>query len=92
MSNYKHTSSFNDWEAASRILVVWREGGLIAADSILSDEIQAQPAGLLLKELHYRLNREAGPRLLIDGCWLSRLYGGVTRVWEQIFRLGSCRV
>ena len=24
------------------------------------------------------------PRLLVDGCWFSRPYGGVTRVWQQI--------
>ena len=43
------------------------------------------PSGLLLQELHHRLHREPGPRLLIDGCWFSRPYGGVTRVWQQIF-------
>ena len=67
------------------VLRVWRERGPNAADSILSDEIQAQPGGLLLQELHNRLHRQPGPRLLIDGCWFSRPYGGITRVWQQIF-------
>ena len=40
---------------------------------------------MLLQELHHRLHRQPGPRLLIDGCWFSRPYGGVTRVWQQIF-------
>ena len=52
---------------------------------MLSDEIQSQPKGLLLQELHHRLHRVPGPRLLIDGCWFSRPHGGVTRVWQQIF-------
>ena len=84
MTNSKASSSFLDWDAASRVLEVWRERGLNAVDSILSDEIQAQPGGLLLQELHQRLHRKPGPRLLIDGCWFSRPYGGVTRVWQQI--------
>ena len=85
MFNHKASSSFHDWAAAARVLGVWRKRGLNAADSILSDEIQSQPSGLLLQELHYRLHRKPGPRLLIDGCWLSRPHGGVTRVWQQIF-------
>ena len=84
MTNRKASSSFLDWDAASRVLEVWRERGSNAVDSILSDEIQAQPGGLLLQELHQRLHRKPGPRLLIDGCWFSRPYGGVTRVWQQI--------
>ena len=85
MLNHKASSSFCDWAAAARVLAVWRKRGFKAADSTLSDEIQAQPSGLLLQELHYRLHRKPGPRLLIDGCWLSRPHGGVTRVWQQIF-------
>ena len=85
MLNHKASSSFCDWAAAARVLAVWRKRGFKAADSTLSDEIQAQPSGLLLQELHHRLHREAGPRLLIDGCWFSRPHGGVTRVWQQIF-------
>ena len=85
MFNYKASSSFFDWEAAARVLGVWRQRGSNAADSILSDEIQAQPGGLLLQELHHRLRRQPGPRLLIDGCWFSRPHGGITRVWQQIF-------
>ena len=85
MSNCKASSSFGDWQAAARVLRVWRERGASAADSILSLESQAQSGGLLLQELHHRLHHETGPRLLIDGCWFSRPHGGVTRVWQQIF-------
>ena len=84
MSNGKASSSFSDWQAAARVLRVWRERGASAADSILSLESQAQSGGLLLQELHHRLHHETGPRLLIDGCWFSRPHGGVTRVWQQI--------
>ena len=66
------------------VLGVWRERGPSAADSILSDEIKVQPSGLLLQELHRRLRHDPGPRRLIDGCWFSRPYGGITRVWQQI--------
>ena len=85
MLNPKASSSFCDWAAASRVLEVWRKRGFTSADSILSDEIQTHSSGLLLQELHHRLHRKPGPRLLIDGCWLSRPHGGVTRVWQQIF-------
>ena len=81
MSNCKASSSFSDWQAAARVLRVWRERGASAADSILSLESQAQSGGLLLQELHHRLHHETGPRLLIDGCWFSRPHGVVTRVW-----------
>ena len=84
MSNCKASSSFSDWQAAARVLRVWRERGPGAAESILSLESQAHSGGLLLQELHHRLHRETGPRLLIDGCWFCRPHGGVTRVWQQI--------
>ena len=83
--NYKASSSFGDWAAAARVLEGWRDRGSNAAVSILFDEIQSRPGGLLLKELHCRLHHKPGPRLLIDGCWLSRPHGGITRVWQQIF-------
>ena len=35
-------------------------------------------------ELQARLDGRPGPRLLIDGLWFNRPYGGITRVWEQI--------
>ena len=44
----------------------------------------AQSRGYLLQELYHRLHHEPGPRLLIDGCWLSRQHGGISRVWQQI--------
>ena len=84
MTNFNPPSSFSDWVAASRVLSVWRETGSSAAEALLSAEIQADPGGLLLKELHHRLHCEPGPRLLIDGCWFSRPHGGITRVWQQI--------
>ena len=85
MPTQKASSSFSDWAAAARVLCVLRERGSDAAGSILSDEMRAQSSGLLLQELYHRMHREPGPRLLIDGCWFSRTYGGVTRVWQQIF-------
>ena len=85
MTNQKVSSSFSDWAAAARVLAVWREKGSSEAISILTDEIKFQSGGLLLQELYLRLHGEPGPRLLIDGCWLSRPYGGITRVWQQIF-------
>ena len=84
MRNQVASSSFTDWAAAAKVLWVWRERGPSAANPILSNEIQANPTGLLLQELHFRLRRQPGPRLLIDGCWFSRSHGGITRVWQQI--------
>ena len=81
----KASSSFCDWAAAAKGPSSLERKRINAANSILSDEIQAQSGGLLLQELHHRLHRDPGPRLLIDGCWFSRPYGGVTRVWQQIF-------
>ena len=85
MISQKISSSFSDWAAAARVLAVWREKGPSEAISILADEIKFQSGGLLLQELYLRLRSEPGPRLLIDGCWLCRPYGGITRVWQQIF-------
>ena len=85
MISQKISSSFSDWAAAARVLAVWREKGPSEAISILPDEIKFQSGGLLLQELYLRLCSEPGPRLLIDGCWLCRPYGGITRVWQQIF-------
>ena len=85
MTTQKTSSSFSDWAAATKVLGVWRERGPDAVHSILPDEIKAHSGGFLLQELHNRLHREPGPRLLIDGCWFSRPHGGITRVWQQIF-------
>tara|TARA_B100000674_G_scaffold458659_1_gene435100 strand:- start:501 stop:1811 length:1311 start_codon:yes stop_codon:yes gene_type:complete len=84
MAIKNNSASFPDWGAASKVLRAWRESGPSTAESILSDEIQVHPSGLLLQEIHHRLSRDQGPRLLIDGCWLSRPHGGITRVWQQI--------
>ena len=46
-------------------------------------DLDQQP---LLYELLMRLSGCSGPRLLVDGIWFSRTYGGITRVWEQILR------
>ena len=78
----KASSSFRDWAAAARVLKAWRECGSNAADSF-SPTDPIKPDGLLL-ELHHRLHGVPGPRLLIDGCWFSRPYGGISRVWKQI--------
>ena len=85
MTNQKASSSFSDWASATKVLAVWRERGLNAVESVLSDEIKAHCGGFLLQEIHKRLHHEPGPRLLIDGCWFSRPHGGITRVWQQIF-------
>ena len=84
------TSSFNDVSAAAAVLRVWRQHGTEAARHTLQfflDQEQvaiARSPGPLLREIEARLNGEPGPRLLVDGLWFSRSYGGITRVWDQI--------
>ena len=79
------SSSYSDWFAASQVLRAWRQSGQSHAQQILSDLQRTGATGILLSELDMRLSSAPGPRLLIDGLWLSRPYGGITRVWQQIF-------
>lgn len=75
---------------AVRILDVWRFDGLLearrVAEQLDQDRLPGHPQGLLECELALRLSGAPGPRILLDGVWFSRPYGGITRVWEQILR------
>jgi glycosyltransferase involved in cell wall biosynthesis len=75
---------------AASILDVWRANGPDQARHIAQQFDQERPPGhrlgLLERELVLRLSGAAGPRLLLDGIWFSRPYGGITRVWEQILQ------
>ena len=82
----KFSSSFSDHVAATRVLRSWRRDGAEKALSLLSKEFPNSSHTPLLEELRSRLHREPGPRLLVDTLWLSRPYGGITRVWNQILR------
>ncbi|MDA0714899.1 MAG: glycosyltransferase [Bacteroidetes bacterium] len=69
------------------VLDEWRANGRHAALDLWADvtkSIDQDPGHPLVRELDFRLNQRPGPRLLIDGIWFSRPYGGITRVWEQI--------
>lgn len=69
------------------VLDEWRQRGRQSALNIWSDVTKAQDFesdNPLVCELNSRLNKLPGPRLLIDGIWFSRSYGGITRVWEEI--------
>ena len=81
--------------SVDQILEVLAQRGAAAAlrslQSLLNDRPDfadpvAQP---LLSELMLRLTGAPGPRILVDGIWLSRSAGGITRVWEQILRFWS---
>ena len=80
----KAASSFPDSDSASRVLASWRGEGPEKARLLLHRESSLCLPGPLLEELRSRLYGESGPRLLVDTLWLSRPYGGITRVWNQI--------
>lgn len=67
-------------------LACWRDSGPAAVAKHFDCPDSAGP---LLKEVWFRANALPGPRLLIDGLWFTRPYGGVTRVWEQILSAWS---
>ena len=67
-----------------QVLQRWRSWGPGAAAELLAS---CSDSGALLQELRLRLQGAPGPRLLVDGIWWSRPFGGVTRVWEQILQL-----
>ena len=81
----KASSSFTDWRAACDVLSAWRQAGRSSAQRVLSILQSEGASGILLSELELRLAAAPGPRLLVDGLWLSRPFGGITRVWRQIF-------
>lgn len=80
----KASSSFSDWLPACEVLTAWRRTGRSSAQRILSLRQSEGASGILLSELDLRLSSAPGPRLLVDGLWLSRPFGGITRVWRQI--------
>lgn len=67
------------------VLDCWRSHGSHAALE-LCNRLRTPKTGVqpLLDELHLRLVGALGPRVLLDGLWFCRPYGGITRVWEQI--------
>jgi glycosyltransferase involved in cell wall biosynthesis len=82
---------FGDAAMAEAVLAAWRQHGPGAARSLLAhlSPPQLQASGPLVQELLWRLQGHAGPRLLVDGVWFCRAYGGITRVWEQVLRCWS---
>lgn len=68
------------------MLEAWQQQGPAAAQaSLVQCQVEPTQAGLL-QELQLRLSGAPGPRLLVDGIWLTRPRGGIARVWEQILR------
>ncbi len=81
------SSSFSDEKAALSVLKVWRAQGFLHARMRLDQQLLQGHQGLLLEELSARLNSEPGPRLLVDGLWFSRPFGGgIARVWQQVLK------
>ena len=77
-------SSFPDYLQASETLSVLREEGSYCAKLKLGDYDITKDSHPLLFELSARLNRRAGPHLVIDAIWFSQYYGGISRVWNSI--------
>ena len=79
-------SSFSDVIYASRILRIWRLFGADDARAALFVYASSPlPFGPLLQELSLRLAGAYSPRIVIDGLWFTQLFGGITRVWSNIF-------
>ena len=89
MNNF--SSSFSDSVSAVRVLKALQEDGLSGSLYQLDLELNSSSFGPLLKELYLRLNGFPSPRILIDAIWLSNNYGGITRVWKQLFNTFSLR-
>jgi glycosyltransferase involved in cell wall biosynthesis len=87
MLSYPLDSRLGSFDAAVKVLESWRSGGLPSARNCIELMHSEQP-GLsedrLQRELLLRIYQCPGPRILVDGVWFTRPYGGVTRVWEQI--------
>ena len=82
-------SSFFDLDLASQVLTVWRNKGFDEAKNFfygLEQDKQFFTNDLLMRELKLRIDKQSGPRLIVDGVWLSRPPGGITRVWQQILK------
>ncbi len=80
-------TDLGDFSAAGLVLDAWRANGLEGAKKVQTRLLSLQPLlreDLLQRELFLRIAGGKGPRLLIDGIWFSKQYGGITRVWEQI--------
>lgn len=76
-----------DAQAAARVLSLWRAEGPEPARALVEQHLSRPGAcqrDHLLRELWLRLAGAPGPRVLVDGVWFCRPYGGITRVWEQI--------
>lgn len=73
-----------DLKIVDQLLKCWRAEGPQAVRRQLT---HLPKSGLLIEELRLRLEGVPGPRLLVDGLWWTRPFGGVTRVWDQILRV-----
>ena len=87
LSYSKIPASFADYSSASIVLDILRRDGPSAALKLL-DTLNVSSDSPLLYEL-FRLHKLNGPRILIDGIWFSRAYGGISRVWAQILSTWS---
>ena len=88
LSYSKIPASFADYSSASIVLDILRRDGPSAALKLL-DTLNVSSDSPLLYELFLRLHKLNGPRILIDGIWFSRAYGGISRVWAQILSTWS---
>lgn len=82
-----------EYALAQKILKTWREEGSSDAHKALVSALGSDPSlnskAPLLEELSLRLSGSPGPRILVDGLWFCRPYGGVSRVWEMILSCWS---
>ena len=88
MSYPKISSSFPDATSAAHVLETLRHDGSSAALKLLETYDISSDCSLL-QELFLRLNNLNSPRIILDGIWFSRAYGGITRVWSQILATWS---
>ncbi|WP_320675988.1 glycosyltransferase [Prochlorococcus sp. MIT 1300] len=92
MSVYFQGTKDDEALASIEILQKWRDSGIAAATKQLRLIQETQPKFTscpLYKELELRLSGKPGPRVLVDGVWFCRAYGGITRVWDQILSCWS---
>ncbi|MBM5820632.1 MAG: glycosyltransferase family 4 protein [Cyanobacteria bacterium K_DeepCast_150m_m2_101] len=75
-----------DLTIASAVLLAWQQEGRESALQLLGNSQADERSGSLLSELRLRLTQAPGPRLLVDGLWFARPWGGISRVWDQILR------
>ncbi len=81
--------TFGDAVAAAEVLRALRSEGPQGALNVQNSLISSQPDlfnDLLQREITLRLSGETGPRIVVDGLWFSRSYGGISRVWDQIIK------